>query len=344
MNVLQAFEKCNNLWEDTAVLDKPSVADDMLTHALNKDAKSDVIIKGQPHEFITPFLPIDKLCTKEFARPGIYIWRQDSSDAYYVGQAVNIQKRTLTHSKAPVRDSKKLHNAIRAHGTSAFTAAVIEFCSAAKKELNRLEVEWIAKLNTFWDRHDFNLTPGGEGGRGGSLSLDDFKVLVEQLRQTGPDALDFTELAGYWGFKDHSNIRKINLGLSDYTREYAEELGITFPIRPEEDVAQVGHDRQREKNPQSKPWNLVVTYGRLNERGRYEEVGKEILGTFTGHENAWRKIVEIEKTKYGTSDEELLSVKGTFNKSNQRASANINKLSDKYGAKGARRYTLEPVE
>lgn len=343
MNVLQAFEKCNNLWEDTAVLDRPSTADDMLTHVLNK-TKSTVIIKGQPHEFITPFLPIDKLCTKEFARPGIYIWRQDSSDAYYVGQAVNIQKRTLTHSKAPVRDSKKLHNAIRVHGTSAFTAAVITFCSASKQELDDLEKRWIEKLDTFWDRNDFNLTPGGEGGRGGSLSIDDFKVLVEQLRQTGPDALDYTELAGYWGFKKHSNIRKINLGLSDYTREYAEELGITFPIRPEEDVAQVGHDRQREKNPQSKHWNLVCTYGRLNDAGRYEETGREILGTFIGHKNAWRKLIEIERTRYGTSDEEFRRVKGTFHKEIQKASANMGKLSDKYGAKGARRYTLEPVE
>jgi predicted GIY-YIG superfamily endonuclease len=342
MNVLQAFEKCNNLWEDTAVLDRPSTADDMLAYVLNK-TKPTVIIKGQPHEFVTPFLPIDKLCTKEFARPGIYIWRSEYSNAYYVGQAVDIQKRTKTHSNAPVRDSKKLHNAIRVHGTSAFTAAVIEFCSAAKKELNRLEVEWIAKLNTFWDRHDFNLTPGGEGGSGGTLTLDDFKVLAEQLRQTGPDALDFTELGRYWGY-ERSNIHKMNLGDLQYIREYGEELGITFPIRQEEYVGQVGHDRQREKNPQSKLWNLVVTYGRLNERGRYEEVGKEILGTFTGHENAWRKIVEIEKAKYGTSDEELLGVKGTFNKSNQSASANIDKLSDKHGAKGARRYTLEPVE
>lgn len=343
MNVLQAFDKCKDLWEGTAVLDKPSIADDMLAHVLSK-TKSTVKIKGQSYEFVTPFLPIDKLCTKEFARPGIYIWRQDSSDAYYVGQAVNIQKRTLTHSKAPVRDSKKLHNAIKVHGITDFKVAVIEFCSAAKDELNRLEIDWIAELNTFWDRHDFNLTPGGEGGRGGTLTREQFEVLVEQLRQTGPDALDFTELAGYWGFKDHSNIRKINLGLSDYTREYAEELGITFPIRQVEDVIQVGHDRQREKNPQSKLWNLVVTYGRLNERGRYEEVGKEILGTFTGHENAWRKIVEIEKTKYGTSDEELLSVRDTFKKSNQSASANIDKLSDKRGAKGVRRYTLEPIE
>jgi hypothetical protein len=344
MNVLQAFEKCNNLWEDTAVLDRPSTADadDMLAHVLNK-TKPTVIIKGQPHEFVTPFLPIDKICTKEFARPGIYIWRQDSSDAYYVGQAVNIQERTLIHSRTPVRDSKRLHNAIKAHGITDFKVAVIKFCSAAKDELNRLEIEWIAKLNTFWDRHDLNLTPGGEGGKGGTLAREKFEVLVEQLRQTGEDALDYTELGRYWGY-DRSTIRNMNLGKLQYIKAYGEELGITFPIRQEEDVDQVGRDRQREKNPQSKQWNLVCTYGRLNDAGRYEETGREILGTFIGHENAWRKLIEIERTKYGTSDEEFRRVRGTFHKEIQSASANMGKLSDKRGAKGARRYTLEPVE
>lgn len=336
MDLIHVFDLCEGLWESTAVLDRP------------EEATLDTVgveVKGKTYNFATDFLPITKdgILNERYKRPGIYIWRQESSGAYYVGQAVNIRNRTNIHCKAQVRDSKKLHNAVKVHGITDFKVAVIEFCSAAKDELNRLEIEWIAELNTFWDRHDHNLTPGGEGGRGGSLSLDDFKVLVEQLRQTGPDALDFTELAGYWGFKEHSNIRKINLGLSDYTREYAEELGIAFPIRQEEDVAQVGHDRQREKNPQSKQWNLVCTYGRLNDAGRYEETGREILGTFIGNENAWRKIVEVEKTKYGTSDEELLGVRDTFKKSNQSASANINKLSDKRGAKGARRYTLEPI-
>lgn len=341
MNVLQAFEKCNNLWEDTAVLDKPSVADDMLAHVLNK-TKPTVIIKGQSHEFVTPFLPIDKLCTKEFARPGIYIWRQDSSDAYYVGQAVNIQERTLTHSKAPVRDSKKLHNAIRAHGTSAFTAAVITFCSASKQELDDLEKHWIEKLDTFWDRNDFNLTPGGEGGKGGTLTLDDFKVLVEQLRNTGRDALDFTELGAYWGF-ERSNIRKINNGLSAYIRRYGEILGIDFPIRPAEETSRVGHEKGQEKNPQRKTWNLVCTYGRLNDAGKYEVTGREIIGTFQGHDDAWDALAIRETTKYGTSEEELASVVLSFYKGD-RAAANISKLSNKRGAKGARRYTMEPVE
>lgn len=339
MNILQAFDKCKDLWEDTVVIDKPIIADDMLTQALNKP-KSTVKIKGRSYEFMTPFLPVDRLYTEEFARPGIYIWRQDSSNAYYVGQAVDIQKRTRMHSKAPIRDSKKLHNAIRARGTSAFTVAVIEFCSANKQELNNLEKYWIAELNTFWDRNDFNLTPGGEGGKGGTLTREDFEVLVEQLRQTGPDALDFTELGRYWGY-NYSAISDINRGDYFYIKEYGEELGITFPIRQTKDVVQVGHDRQREKNPQSKLWNLVVTYGRLDERGSYEEVGKEILGTFTGRENAWRKIIEIEKTKYGTSDEELRRARGNFFKGGGRGAAGFDEIAYR---KFARRYTLEPVE
>lgn len=120
----------DKLYEDLSILNEDVEADTNTT----------INIKGQNYDFATPFLPVTSLYTKEFARPGIYIWRQKSSNAYYVGQAVNIQERTKTHSKAPVRDSKKLHNAIRAHGTSAFTVAVIEFCSSSKAELNQREL------------------------------------------------------------------------------------------------------------------------------------------------------------------------------------------------------------
>ena len=338
MNVLQAFDKCNDLWEDTAVLDKPSIADDMFAHALNK-TKATVRIKGQSYEFVTPFLPVDRLCTEEFARPGIYIWRQESSNAYYVGQAVNIQERTKIHSMAPIRDSKKLHNAIRAHGTSAFTAAVITFCSANKQELNDLEKHWITELNTFWDKNDFNLTPGGEGGKGGTLTLDDFKVLVKQLQNTGPDALTFAELESYWKFKP-SNMRKINSGEYAYIREYAETLGISFPIRPIEDVGRIARSRVKEINPQYKIWNLVVTYAHINNKGKYEQIGSELLGTFRGHDDAWDALCDIERTKYGTSEEDMIRTCLNFYKSN-RGAACFDEIAYK---RFARRYTLEPVE
>ena len=332
MDLIHVFDLCEDLWESTAVLDRP------------KEATSSTVsveVKGKTYSFATDFLPITKdgILNERYKRPGIYIWRQESSGAYYVGQAVNIRNRTNTHCSAQVRDSKKLHNAIKTHGITDFKVAVIEFCSAAKDELNRLEIDWIAELNTFWDRHDHNLTPGGEGGRGGTLTRENFEVLVEQLRQTGPDALDFTELGRYWRYHC-SYIADINSGEVQYIKEYGEELGITFPIRQAKDIGQIGHDRQREKNPQSKPWNLVVTYGHLNERGRYEEVGKEMLGTFIGRENAWRKIVEIEKTKYGTSDEELLRARGNFHKGNQGAACFDEIAYNKF----ARRYTLETIE
>jgi predicted GIY-YIG superfamily endonuclease len=338
MNVLQAFDKCKNLWEDTAVLDKPSVADDMLAHALNK-TKSTVRIKGQSYEFITPFLPVDKLCTEDFAKPGIYIWRQESSNAYYVGQAVNIQERTRTHSKAPVRDSKKLHNAIRAHGTSAFTVAVIEFCSSSKAELNQREVYWIDELDTFWDPQDFNLTPGGEGGKGGTLTFEDFKVLVTQLQNTGPDALTFAELESYWKFKP-SNMRKINSGKYAYIREYAETLGISFPIRPTEDVDRIARSRVKTTNPQYKTWNLVVTYAHINSKGKYEPTGSELLGTFRGHDDAWDALCEIERTKYGTSEEDMIRTCLNFYKGN-RGAACFEEIAYK---RFARRYTLEEIK
>ena len=335
MDLIHVFDLCEDLWESTAVLDRPKEATLSTVR---------VEVKGKTYNFATDFLPITKdgILNERYKRPGIYIWRQESSGAYYVGQAANIRDRTNIHCKAQVRDSKKLHNAIKAHGITDFKVAVIEFCSAAKDELNRLEIKWIAELNTFWDRHDHNLTPGGEGGRGGALTLEDFKVMVEQLRNTGEDALDFTEIGRYWGF-ERSNIRKINNGMSTYIKQYGETLGIDFPIRPTEETNRVGHTKGQANNPQRKSWNLVCTYGRLNDAGKYEVTGREIIGTFQGHEDAWDALAILETTKYGTSEDELSKVVLSFYKGN-RAAANIGKLSDKRGAKGARRYTLEPIE
>jgi hypothetical protein len=105
----------------------------------------------------------------------------------------------------------------------------------------------------------------------------------------------------------------------------------------------VGHTKGQAKNPQRKNWNLVCTYGRLNDAGRYEVTGRETIGTFQGHEDAWDALAILELEKYGTSEDELIKVVPSFYKGN-RAAANIGKLSNKRGAKGARRYTLEPVE
>lgn len=348
MDLIKVFDLCDNLWESTAVIDRPEEAtivdsdpDSELADIFDNQSTVSVYIKGKPYDFVTDFLPITKdgILNEKYSRAGIYIWKQESSGAYYVGQAVDIQDRTLSHCRAPNRDSKKLHNAIKAHGITDFKVAVIEFCSAAKEELNRLEIEWIEELNTFWDRHDHNLTPGGEGGKGGTLTFEDFKVLVEQLRTTGEDALSFTELGSYWGFKGHDNISDINKGRHAYIKRYAKKLNVTFPIRSTEDKNRTAHDKFKVNNPQYKDWNLVVTYGQLNSAGQYEVTGKEILGRFRGKDDAWVALCEIERTKYGTSKEDMARTKSTFSKGT-RGAACFKEIAYR---KFARRYTLEPI-
>lgn len=320
----------DKLYEDLSILNEN----------IEDDTNTIINIKGQTCEFATPFLPVDRLYTNEFARPGIYIWRQKSSNAYYVGQAVNIQDRTKAHSRTPIHDSKKLHNAIKTYGIDDFEVAVIEFCSSSKAELNQLERKWIKKLNTFWDRHDHNLTPGGEGGKSGTLTFEDFKVLVEQLQTTGPDSLTFEELDNYWNFKQ-SNVSNINRGEYEYIRKYAEILGISFPIRSREDTERIAREHGKEKNPQYKTWNLVVTYAHINSDGKYELISSEILGTFRGHSEAWDTICDIERTKYGTSEEDIIKTYNTFNRKGKKGAACFDELAFR---KYARKYTLELIE
>ena len=342
MNVLQVFEKCNNLWEDTAVLDKPSVADDMLTHALNKDAKSDVTIKGQTYEFLTPFMPVEELTKEEFSRPGIYIWQRlpqdDRVPAYYVGKALNLYARTRQHIQPGKQDSVALHAAVKKYGTRRFMLSIIEFCD--KEELNDRERYWIKELNTYLDPKDYNLTPGGDGGRGlWKVTPEMFEQIVAQLRDTSDTALTFREIGEYWGL-DRTTIGKINVGHFEYTKDLG--VDIEFPIRSKEVIQRMSQDvAAKTHEKQAKAWNLILTHSRLDKDGKTViQTGIENLGTFVGKSAAWDKVCEVERTMYNTSEDVLSKKLLTFRKGN-RGTACFEPLNLK---KFARKYTLEEIK
>jgi group I intron endonuclease len=94
---------------------------------------------------------------------GIYIIklnRPNKLPAYYVGKSVDIRYRIQTHFRAPIRDSKKLHNAIRKYPADNFEIGVLEFVSP--NDLNTREIYWITKLD-LCNSYDLNLTHGGDG-------------------------------------------------------------------------------------------------------------------------------------------------------------------------------------
>ena len=98
----------------------------------------------------------------------------------YVGQTRQSFKRRITEHK---RDSSKgrpgIDAAIAKYGWANFTAEIIEVCPV--EMLNEREMYWIAKLNSKVP-HGYNLTDGGDGGRGCSPSAETRAKISAKLK------------------------------------------------------------------------------------------------------------------------------------------------------------------
>lgn len=322
---LKTYNEIDRLWEDTLAEQPPSAV---------------TTVKGQQYKFLTSFIPVEKLTKEEFSRPGIYVWQrlpyENKPPAYYVGKAKNLYDRTQQHIKPGEQDSVALHAALKKYGLDKFVFAVIEFCTA--DELNDRERFWIKELNTYLDNQDYNLTPGGDGGRGlWKVTPEMFEQIIDQLQNS---TLTFREIGDHWGLH-YSTIGDINKGRFEYIKELlsTSNIDVTFPIRSKDTIQRITKDTMNKvHDKQAKAWNLIVTYSRLSDDGQAViKTGSENLGVFLGKAAAWDKICEIERSEYNTSDEELTRASLTFKKGNG-PSASFEKLTTK---KFARRYTIE---
>lgn len=97
---------------------------------------------------------------------GIYMIRNSVNGKMYIGQAVDIEKRWREHRSGLRRndhDNKHLQNAWNKDGESNFEFTVI--CECDESQLDTMEIDYIAKLNTYDPDFGYNKTYGGEGGR-----------------------------------------------------------------------------------------------------------------------------------------------------------------------------------
>jgi group I intron endonuclease len=88
----------------------------------------------------------------------------------YIGYSTySMEKRWKEH----IRDCKcvnhkayntHFYNALRKYGPDVFDHELLEECSDEIEVLKEREKYWIAYYNTYEDRDNYNLTPGGDGG------------------------------------------------------------------------------------------------------------------------------------------------------------------------------------
>lgn len=111
---------------------------------------------------------------------GIYGIHNLVNDKWYVGQAVNIEKRWATHRwalSAGKNESEHFLRAWRKYGADAFEWVVLELCTTAI--LNQREMFWISEKDSF--RNGYNRTLGGDGSHGRIQSEEEKRRRAESL-------------------------------------------------------------------------------------------------------------------------------------------------------------------
>lgn len=97
---------------------------------------------------------------------GIYKITNKLNGHSYIGLSKNIEKRFLDHKTKAFGSNRKddvkkvLYQAIRKYGLENFSFDIIEECD--EESLKRREIYWIAYYNTYLDKNNYNLTPGGD--------------------------------------------------------------------------------------------------------------------------------------------------------------------------------------
>lgn len=147
---------------------------------------------------------------------GIYKITNNLNGKAYVGQSKHIKRRWREHLGGA--EDSVISKAINKYGAENFSFGVVEKCVI--KDLDKREIYYISKHNTF--KHGYNMTVGGDGvkGVGKVLSYDVIPYIINDLRTDAPSI----ELSEKYKVSV-SMISRINAG-----HDWAIE-GENYPIR-----------------------------------------------------------------------------------------------------------------
>lgn len=113
---------------------------------------------------------------------GIYKITNTINGKMYIGQAIDIEKRWKEHEYSSKNGNQIIYRAIRKYGLDRFSFDIVEEC--AKEDLDRLEILYIKKLNSFfkWDNGGYNMTLGG-GGKSGWIVSDETREKISMAHK-----------------------------------------------------------------------------------------------------------------------------------------------------------------
>jgi group I intron endonuclease len=147
---------------------------------------------------------------------GIYVIENIINNKLYIGQAKDINDRWKTHIWKLNNNrhyNRYLQNAWNKYGESCFKFTIIRECD--ESELNVLEIYYIDEYKSFCKENGYNLTYGGEGTSGHTLS-EETKIRIgsfhkgKEISQKQRDSLreQFTGEGNPFYGKEHSEETK----------------------------------------------------------------------------------------------------------------------------------------
>jgi hypothetical protein len=225
---LKTYNEMSNLWE----------------------AIEPVVINGVKVNLAKEFqIPSQLIASEPRCTSGIYLIEYNSPTdgfQYYVGKSVDLPYRTNVHfNRHPERDSKLLHNKIAAHYTQEperFRVAVLEYGS--REELCDLEKFWIKTLNTYHATNKLsglNLTRGGDGGKGATITSEMYNLIVDQLENTERANADIAR-------DPRVKVNVKNVYLINHGLHWLSTGDRAYPIRKVEQSAEYGHRATQNAN------------------------------------------------------------------------------------------------
>ena len=123
----------------------------------------------------------------------IYKITNKANGKMYIGQTNGtVSARFNRHIKLSATNNEVLYRAIRKYGVDNFIVETIDTANS-KVQLDDKESFWIEKLKTFIgfiDCKGYNMTLGGDGRKGGSLSQETVIKIKEMLRDTNLSCAD----------------------------------------------------------------------------------------------------------------------------------------------------------
>lgn len=148
-------------------------------------------------------------------KSGIYYFKNKVNNKYYIGQAVDLNKRLrahFSHMKTGRYEHIALYKAIRKYGIDSFDLDILEYVDNTKEDfkliLDEREKYYIEKYNSYGPT-GYNQTLGGDAGVLGLKMTDEQKAKISKASRFVNER--YRKKVYIWDFKNNKEYISISI-------------------------------------------------------------------------------------------------------------------------------------